>query len=201
LLADNRLSFQADCNRGSGSYTLSGSQLTLQPGAITLAACPPGSQDSVFIRDLGSVVSYVMNGEQLVLNLRVDSGNMLFKAQPPASFTGVTWRVVNYNNGRGGVVSVLPDVPLTVAFDDAGRVSGDAGCNMFFGQYSVTGSALSIGPLATTRRACVSDELTRQEQAFLAALAASTTYELTGDRLTLRDAGGATQVVLVRPTN
>ena len=39
---------------------------------------------------------------------------------------------------------------------------------------------------------------TAQEQAFLAALAASTRVELSPDHLTLRDAGGATQVVMVR---
>jgi heat shock protein HslJ len=98
---DNGLySVQADCNQGSGSYTVAGSQLTLQPGPMTAAACPPGSQDRVFLRDLGQVATYVFDGDNLVLNLQVDSGNMVFSPQT-ASLTGRAWQVLSVNNGRG----------------------------------------------------------------------------------------------------
>ncbi len=199
LQADGRLSLQADCNRGTGTYTLAGPQITLVPGAMTLAACAPGSQDTVFLRELRDVVTYVFDGQNLVLNLKIDGGNMIFAPEPPASLTSREWRVTGINNGRGGVVSVLPDVPLTVQFGDDGNVSGNSGCNMFRGPYTVAGSTLSIGDLISTRRACISDALNAQEQQLLAALAASTTYQLAGDRLTLRDASGAQQVGLVRP--
>jgi heat shock protein HslJ len=197
LLAEGRLTIQADCNRGTGTYTVSGSQITLMPGAMTLAACPPGSQDSVFLRDLGQVVTYVMAGENLVLNLRIDGGNMIFSPQPPASLTGA-WRVQSVNNGRGGVVSVLADTQLSVTFGEDGSVSGETGCNTFAGQYTVTDTTIAFGPLATTRRACLTEAAAAQEQAFLAALAASTRFELDGNRLTLRNDAGATQVVLGR---
>jgi heat shock protein HslJ len=198
---DGRAVIQADCNTGSAGYTITGSQLALQPAAVSLVACPPGSLDSVFLRDLSQVATYVINGDQLVLNLRLDTGNMIFSPLPPASLTGVTWRVTGVNNGRGGLVSTLPDTQLTATFGDDGRVNGDTGCNMYFGPYSVVGSSITFGPLATTRRACLSDAANAQEQEFLAALGASSTYELVGDRLTLRDDGGAMQLTLVRPTN
>jgi hypothetical protein len=44
------------------------------------------------------------------------------------------------------------------------------------------------------------NEATAQEQAILAAISASTNYELVGDRLTLRFADGAAQILLLRPT-
>jgi heat shock protein HslJ len=201
LQSDGRLSVQADCNRGSGRYTLDGAALTLDPGAMTLAACPPGTQDFVFLRDLRNVATYVFDGEHLVLNLRLDGGNMVFEAQPPATLTGVAWRVQSYNNGRGGVVTVLAGTQLNATFGEDGSVSGNTGCNAFRGPYTLAGSSLRFGGLVTTRRACLSDEATAQEQAFLAALGNVTAYELVGDRLTLRDGGGATQAVLLRPTN
>jgi heat shock protein HslJ len=80
LLPDQRLNIRADCNSGGGTYTVNGAQLTLQLGPMTLIACPPGSQDSTFLRDLGQVATYVLTDEQLVLNLSFDSGNMVFSA-------------------------------------------------------------------------------------------------------------------------
>jgi heat shock protein HslJ len=200
LRAGNVLIVQADCNRASGTYTLSGSQLTFHLGPTTLVACPPGSQGDVFLRDLGQVATYVFDGQQLVLNMRFDSGNMYFSPLPESSLSQSPWRVQSYNNGRGGVVTVLAGTQLTATFTDDGQINGDAGCNTYNGPYTTAGSTIDIGPLATTRRACASDAENAQEQAFLAALDAASRYELAGDRLTLRDAGGATQAIMVRPT-
>src|SRR5713101_65057 len=63
-----------------------------------LAAYGPGSQDMLFLRDLGQVSSYVFEGEQLVLNLQSDSGKMIFSPRPPSSLTAGDWRVQGVNN-------------------------------------------------------------------------------------------------------
>ena len=168
---------------------------------MSLVACPHGSLDTVFLRDLTQVVTYAFDGEQLVLNMRLDSGNMVFSPLPPPSLTGVTWRVTGVNNGREAVVSIVSGTQLTAIFGADGRINGDTGCNMYSGPYSIAGSSITVGPLITTRRACLSDAANAQEQQFLNALQASTTYELMGSRLTLRDDGGATQVTMVRPVN
>ena len=198
LLPDGRLTLRADCNQGSGAYTVSGARLTLQPGPMTLAACPAGSQDTVFLRDLRQVVTFVRDGENLVLNMRIDSGNMIFSPQPAALLTGAPWRVQSVNNGRGGVASVVQGTQLSATFAEDGTVSGETGCNSFRGPYTAADEAITFGALVSTRRACLSEAANTQEQAFLAALAASTRMTLSGDRLTLRDAAGATQVILVR---
>ena len=201
FMDDGRVSIQADCNSGSGAYTTSDSSLTIGPAAITLAACPPGSQDSVFLRDLMQVVTYVFDGPQLVLNLKLDTGNMIFSPQTLTGLSGPTWRVTGYNNGRGGVVSTLSGTVLSMVFDTDGRVSGNTGCNMFNGPYTLSGSSISFGPLITTRRACLSEDANQQEQQFLAALDATTMYQLVGATLTFRDGAGATQIQAQRPTN
>jgi len=200
FMDDGSVAIRVDCNTGSATYTVNGSSLSLQPGAITLAACPPGSQDTVFLRDLLQVATYVFDGPQVVLNMALDSGNMIFSPQSLTGLTGPTWRVTNYNNGVRGVVSTVAGTQLSMVFGDDGRVSGDTGCNLFSGPYTLSGSSISFGPLATTRRACLSDEANQQEQQFLAALHATTTYELVGDRLTFRDGNAATQLVAVRPS-
>jgi len=200
LLASGRISVQADCNSGSGTYALESPRLAIGPIAMSLLACGPDSQDTHFLTDLGKVETYVFTGQQLALNLAADGGTMTFEPLPPASLVGVAWRVTGYNNGRGGVVSVVPATQLSATFGADSTLSGDTGCTTFRATYTLAGAMVTIGPIATTRRACLSDEASTQEQAFLAALGAASSYELVGDRLTLRDATGATQLSLVRPT-
>jgi heat shock protein HslJ len=200
FLASGLYNVLADCNQGSGAYTRSGSQLTLQPGPMTRAACPPDSQDTVFLRDLGQVAAYGFDSENLVLSLGTNSGTMLFSPQPPLSLAGPAWQVLSVNNGRGAVVTVLPETQLDATFGETGIVTGSTGCNNYRALYSVAGLTIAIGTPISTRRACPSEAAGTQEQAFLAALSASTRHELSGGRLTLRNDEGATQVQLVRPT-
>ena len=197
FMNDGRVDIRADCNTGSAPFTITGAELTIQPGNMTLAACPPGSHGSVFVRDLQQVATFVFDGPQLVLNMRFSSGNMIFSPQSPTALSG-TWNVTNYNNGMEAVVTPLPETLINMMFE-GGRVSGSASCNTFTGAYRLSGSSIAIGPLATTLRLCVPDELNQQEQQVLAALAATTTYDLSGNLLTFRDDAGAMQVVAVRP--
>ena len=201
FMDDGRVAIRADCNTGSATYTTDGTGgLTIQPGIMTLAACPPGSQDTVFLRDLMQTATYVFDGPQLVLNMRLDSGNMYFSPQSPTALVGPTWRVTGINNGMQAVVSTVSGTQVSMQFADDGRVSGDTGCNLYNGAYTLSGASITFGPMATTRRACASDDANAQEQQFLTALGNITTYELNGDRLTFRDSAGAMQVTAVRPT-
>jgi heat shock protein HslJ len=90
FMDDGHLAIRADCNSASATYTVNGSMLSIQPGPMTLAACPPGSQDTVFLRDLFQVATYVFDGPRLVLNMRLDSGSMVFSPQSPTALAGPT---------------------------------------------------------------------------------------------------------------
>lgn len=79
LLIDGTYAIQADCNSGSGQFTVDGSSITLEPGPITLAECGPESLYDLFVSRLNEVVTYVFDSDgNLVLNLRADAGNMIF---------------------------------------------------------------------------------------------------------------------------
>ncbi|HUV94190.1 MAG TPA: META domain-containing protein [Anaerolineae bacterium] len=78
LRPDGTYEVKADCNLSSGSYTLDGSQLILEPGPTTLAECEPGSLYSEFLAKLGHVRTYVFHEGKLVLNLWADAGDMFF---------------------------------------------------------------------------------------------------------------------------
>jgi heat shock protein HslJ len=197
---DGTFSARADCNQLNGTYRQFGRRLTLQPGPMTLAACGPDSKADDFVQQLGAVASQAGTDTALVLNLRLDSGSMVFEAQPTRVVSGTSWDVQSYNNGRGGVTTLVPDTSMTVHFAEDGTISGSSGCNAFAGSYTVDGDSITISQLATTKLIC-SNDVMEQEQAFLTALAASTQYALAADRMTTRNDDGAIQVDLVPPAS
>jgi putative lipoprotein len=92
---------------------------------------------------------------------------------------------------------VTGDRPLTLAIASDNRAGGSGGCNEYFAEAMVDGSALSFGPAAATRMACAESVMT-QEADYFAALAAIAAYELDGNSLRLLDAAGIPLIGLVR---
>jgi len=78
LRPDGSVAVKADCNQVIGSYTLNGSSLTIALRPSTLVACPADSQADVYMQQLGAVAAYVYDNAALILNMKVDSGNMRF---------------------------------------------------------------------------------------------------------------------------
>lgn len=79
----------------------------------------------------------------------------------------------------------------TLAIDAAGGVSGDAGCNRYFGSAEVDDGAAAFASLGATRRACADAERMAQETRFLEALGTVAAYRAAGDgRLVLLSADG-----------
>jgi heat shock protein HslJ len=102
---------------------------------------------------------------------------------------GTAWTLDTYLNSEGEVVSLLPETRQITAEFSAVEVSGDAGCNSYFGSYDADGGRMEIGPLAWTEMYCFPDELMAQESDYLTALQSAASYRIEGDVLELRDAG------------
>jgi heat shock protein HslJ len=79
---DGSVTIQADCNQVSGSYSMSGSSVTIQLGASTTAYCGEGSQDQVYLASLSKVSSYAV--DQKGLELHFSDGKMDFRDGGPA---------------------------------------------------------------------------------------------------------------------
>lgn len=200
---DGQVAGSAGCNNYFASYELSGDALKLGPAGSTLMACadPEGimAQEDAFLAALGSVASFQIEGQQLALLAGQGQALLTFTVGESASLSGTTWQVVGYNNGRGGVTSVIIGTELTAVFDEGGRLAGSAGCNQYFADYRLEDQDLAIGPAGSTRMACLEpDGIMDQENEFLAALERVATYRIEGDRLQLRDVGGALQVEMLK---
>ena len=77
----------------------------------------------------------------------------------------------------------------TLRFEsDTARVAGFAGCNRYFGTYTVDGTALRFGAIGMTRMACA--EGMGLEQQLGAALEATRSYTLNANQLSLLGSNG-----------
>ena len=100
--------------------------------------------------------------------------------------------MTGYNNGTGGVTSVVIDTEMNALFTEIGLVGGSAGCNDYRASYEADDSNISIGPAAVTRKMCAEPEgIMEQESLYLAALETAATYEIDGPRMDLYDENGS----------
>ena len=74
------LAIFADCNQGSGAYTLSGDGLQVTLGAFTLMACGASSMDQIFLAQLATAQSFAVNVGELSIQLSDGSATMKFVA-------------------------------------------------------------------------------------------------------------------------
>jgi heat shock protein HslJ len=195
--ANGRVSGSNGCNSYSGPYTASGSTLKVGPLASTMMACGPAQSaiESAFMTAFQDAGSYTATDVQLTIYDTSGAQVLVFEPQAALSLVGTPWNVVNYNNGKQATVSLALDSTITLEFGAEGTVTGNATCNTYNGSYKTDGDSVTVGPLATTRMACASEELNTQEQQYLAALQNAATYDITNGTLTIRDAAGASQVI------
>ena len=195
------LSGSDGCNQYGGPYTADGEKITVsQEIATTLMACaePIMQQSSAYFSALAQAATYTMAGQQLTL---LDANGLILAIfnQQNRDLSGTSWTVTGYNTGQQAVVSVSIGSELSADFGADGRISGLAGCNSYTAVYGITGSAIQIGPAATTRKMCAEPVgVMEQEASFLAALGTAATYGMDGDQLDLRTADGALAVTFTR---
>ena len=80
-----------------------------------------------------------------------------------------------------------------VQFRSDGKVGGHSGCNRFTGTYTQKDDALKMGPLATTRMACLPEVMERERQ-FLTMLSKVRFAERTHLKLTVKDATSSSEI-------
>lgn len=153
FLPDGSLLIKADCNRGSGSYEISGYGLTIPPFATTLALCSEESLDSAFTFALTNISSFAYAHDTLVLVQQNGAGSLVFV---PA-LSGVVWNLREIQ----GTSPATPSDPsaYTLTFDGAGSVAIRADCNHGSAGYQVDGNGLSFAPALMTRVACPPESL------------------------------------------
>ena len=191
------LSGNAGCNQYNATYTLDGSTIKIGPAASTQKACigPVSAVETAFLGALEAVDTVTVTADSMTLQAGGGSPKLTFSPLEAKSLTDTPWSATGINNGAQAVVSLVAGTDVNAVFTADGQVAGSGGCNAYTGSYTVDGATIKIGPLASTQKLCnTPDGVDTQEQQFLAAMDAATTYAINGDTLELRDDSGALQV-------
>jgi heat shock protein HslJ len=107
---------------------------------------------------------------------------------------GTEWAIV----AVAGVPVVEAESPLVVGFGHDGRLSGSTGVNQITASYSLTTDYLTVGPLATTRRAGTPEQM-EQEHRIVQSLAGMCPFELTAHTLSIDGPLGRVDLVTTAP--
>ena len=194
--AAGKVSGFAGCNVYNAPATISGATLKIGVAATTLKACEPAvtAVETACLAGLAKAATFTATADTLTIFDSSGKQLLVYSAASANPIEGA-WNVTGYNNGKQAVVSPLTGTTLTATFTPDGNVAGNAGCNAYNGPYKLDGTKLTVGPLASTQKAC-EQPIMDQETQFLTALQTPTTVETSGATVTLRDASGAMQVVL-----
>ena len=168
--AGGKVSGFAGCNVYTASATISGATLKIGPAAITSMACDTAisAVETAYLANLAKAATFTATSEALTI-FGSDGKQLLAYAAASKNPLEGDWNVTGYNTGTQAVTSPIAGTTLTATFTADGEVGGNAGCNSYSGPYKLDGSSLTVGPLATTMKAC-DQAIMDQETQFLPAL-------------------------------
>lgn len=178
------------CNQFGGSYTLSGTALSFGDLWQTAMLCTDqgrDQQETAFHTALGTVVSVRFVDDTVELMDAAGEVALLLAPVPPLELTDTAWVLGGLIDGNTTTAPVDGD-PVTLSFT-ADSLSGKA-CNTFRGSYTLDGDSIEVGALMSTRMACLSEELTAQENLVLELLQSATTASVSNGVLVLSAADG-----------
>lgn len=191
---EGQVSGNSACNTYNGSYEVDGNKINFGPMMSTMMACPSPimEQESGYLAALDLVSTFEVKDKTLTMFNSEGRAVLTYEILEPTSLVGTNWQLTSYNNGKGGMQSVIIGSEITANFDEEGTMSGSAGCNSYTASYEATESSISIGIAASTEMACMEPEgVMEQESQYLATLQNSAVYSIRDDRLEIRDENGS----------
>ncbi|MHC3460736.1 META domain-containing protein [Streptomyces flavovirens] len=198
-----RASGSFGCNRFTADARVDGDSVTVGRATTTEMGCEKDVQrfETALARAFDGELdaSVEGRGDDRTLTLTTAGGERIdLTAQPPAPLTGTSWTVtslVSADTATGLPAAARDTARLT--FGEDGSVEGDLGCNSFHGTADVSGSTITFGRLASTRKLCPGPEMD-VERALLGVLKGETAYELRHRSLTLTAPSGEGLVATAR---
>lgn len=156
---DGTYSGTAACSPIAGRHNVSGSSLTISPGASMVAFCPDGDFGLIFAHSLTGAVTYAATNDSLTITL-TDGGTMTFEglqavppsaessaqaslapgASPPAELVGQTWKLTGITETTPAFQGAVPEVDqskYTIEFQESRTFNAKADCNQLRGTYEV----------------------------------------------------------------
>jgi heat shock protein HslJ len=145
--------------------------LWLQEGGYTTHL----SMATDYLLSDGRLEIFTAPGDVLVYEPLSDDADTIHK--------GITWKLTEII-ARDNVSSPIPGTEITICFEN-GEIRGTAGCNQYFGSYTIANGIL-IEDLSATEMACLEpDGIMQQETQYLNTLRDVMSYTVLENQLTL----------------
>ena len=201
--AENGYNGLAGCRHFEGNYQAGDGEIQFPSIAMVELDCP-GADDAYWSKEgrFTDALTWarhwrIVDGQ---LEIRTERGAILvfapYTPTPEVTLDGTAWSLTAFTED-GTTTSLLADTQITLSFED-GQASGSAGCNSYFGPYTLEDGELHIGPVAITEMFCMSPEgVMEQETRFVDILTNVTLFEWDADQLTLKAADGRELVFAV----
>ena len=106
--------------------------------------------------------------------------------QDPAALEGESW-ILTQMLTAGGQTEIV-QTGVSAEFDGS-TISGNSGCNAYHASYEATGSEISFGPIAATKKICPEDEQSTEDR-YLKLLAEIGSFEVSGRSMSMNDTDG-----------
>lgn len=194
------MSGSAGCNHYSAPYSGILNGLSIGAPVATKMNCnsPPGTmtQESLYLIAIRGASTFSIAGDILTV---FDSGGKALLTftrikpgtEPSAPLAGGTWYLESYVDAKGELFTLVPHSVVTLRFDGKGNITGNAGCNSYFGAYSLgDGQTLTIGTIGRTLMACSDSMVMEQENDYLLVLPEMKVYSISGNDLIMNDGTG-----------
>ncbi|MEE2031192.1 META domain-containing protein [Rhodococcus chondri] len=193
-----RIAATAGCNHAIGAVDLAEGIVTAGDLAMTLMACPPprDGADRWLSALFASHPRWSLDGDVLTLDRGAGSISLTDKkvVDPDRPLIGTEWALTSLRTASAIVTPGTQAQTPTLTVAEDGAVYGSTGCNRFRGHAQITDTAITFGPLATTRAACPNPESADVERHVLGVLAGETTYAIDAATLTVTAADGITGI-------
>lgn len=172
---DQTIFGKSGCNSFNASYKLSGNTLNINPGITTLMVC---DETSMKLEDeFNKTIVLVKEVEQNVnkVYFKDAQGKVVLETTIPTSQD-----IWSFIDGKEWKLYMLENVGMdygntNITFNvKENKVTGNAGCNNFFGEFTTTGDQITFKGLGSTRKMCADEEVMKNEAKFLQILTDAT---------------------------
>jgi heat shock protein HslJ len=184
---DGRLIADAGCNSMQSPVSTSNGKLSVEDLAMTDMGCdaPRHAQDDWLAKLLQNKPTWKLEADVLTVTSGGTTISLLDRktAEPDLPLDGTKWTLETVITGE--VASHQAGSEKAWITLSGERITGSTGCNELQGVVARDNNKLTIGDIATTRRACTGDA-GALESALLNGLKGEVTYEIDSNRLELR---------------
>ncbi len=190
--SENRFTGNAGCNRMFGEVAVTGRNINFGSVGTTKMFCNQTGVmklEADFVRALERVTRFEKNGNNLSLFIR---NRLVLKFKGTTKDNSDNDASVKLEDKKWVLESIknrsLPKVEIEpfINFDKTkASAGGNTGCNVFGGNYSVTGETIRFSNIISTMRACIEDERMNIEREFKNGLEKANRFEIVKGKLNL----------------